>query len=449
MPIKPTAFLCYVHFDDEYEDGRLSEFRQRLSGEVRIQTGDEFPIFQDRNDIGWGKAWKARIDQSLDAATFLIPILTPSFFKSTECRRELTQFLERETKLRREDLILPVYYVTCPVLDEEAKRKKNRLARVLASRQYADLRELRFEPFTSSEVRRMLSRLAAQIRAALAEIQEDETKSPAGKPRRTTAAKPARTRTRKPARPRSPEAKAVAASQEAAGRGPGPAPKTEPPLLIVDPLHRGDHATISAAIDAANPGDRIVVRPGLYEEGLVIDKQLEIIGEGERSEIVVRAEGQNAVLFRTTMGRVANLTLHQAGGASWYGVDIAQGRLELDGCDIASESLACVAIHDGADPRLRRNRIHDGKAGGVFVYESGQGTLEDNDIFGNVFAGVEIKTGGNPTLLRNRIHDGKTGGVFVSEGGQGTLEDNDLRENAKGAWSVSDDSEVIRDRNLE
>jgi cobaltochelatase CobT len=78
--------MSYVRFDDQYEDGRLTEFCQRLSGEVRLQTGSEFPIFQDRKDIAWGQQWQQRIHESLDAVTFLIPILTPDFFKREACR---------------------------------------------------------------------------------------------------------------------------------------------------------------------------------------------------------------------------------------------------------------------------------------------------------------------------------------------------------------------------
>ena len=193
------------------------------------------------------------------------------------------------------------------------------------------------------------------------------------------------------------------------------------------------------------------MRPGVYKEGLVIDKPLEIVGDGSLEEIIVEAEGADAVLFKTTMGRLVNLTLRQAGGGEWFGVDIAQGRLELEACDISSESLACVAIHGGAAPSLKRNRIHDGKQSGVFVYENGQGILEENDIAGNARAGVTIKTGGNPTLRGNRINKNGYEAVWVYEGGVGTLEDNDLRENARGAWDIAADSEpnVHRARNQE
>ncbi|MGB8217875.1 MAG: right-handed parallel beta-helix repeat-containing protein [Candidatus Methanoperedens sp.] len=244
----------------------------------------------------------------------------------------------------------------------------------------------------------------------------------------------------------------IASGGKESGIAGRPSAKTQPPMFVVDPMHRGDYLTITEAIKAARPGTRILVKPGLYEEGLVIDKPLEIIGEGAPGEVVVQALGKDTLLFKTTMGRVVNLNIQQLGGGDWYGIDIVQGRLELEDCDITSQSLTCVAIHGGADPRLRRNRIHDSKAGGgVSVYENGQGTLEDNDIFGNAYSGVLIKMGGNPTLRRNRINKNGYQAVWVYDGGGGTIEDNDLRDNAKGAWNISVDSEpkLKRARNIE
>jgi cobaltochelatase CobT len=103
------AFMSYVNVDDQHESGRLTQLRERLSGEVRMQTGAPFDIFQDRKDIAWGQQWQERINQSLDAVTFLIPIITPAFFRSDACRDELERFLKREKELGRGDLILPVY----------------------------------------------------------------------------------------------------------------------------------------------------------------------------------------------------------------------------------------------------------------------------------------------------------------------------------------------------
>ena len=90
--ISPAAFLSYVHSDDEHEDGRITQLRGRLSEEVKFQTAEEFPIFQDRNNIKWGENWEKRIDGALGAVTFLIPILTPSFFKAIIAAKRLRSF---------------------------------------------------------------------------------------------------------------------------------------------------------------------------------------------------------------------------------------------------------------------------------------------------------------------------------------------------------------------
>jgi F-box protein 11 len=440
---KPAAFMSYARSDDD-RFRRLTQFREDLSAEVQRQIGEEFPIFQDREDILWGQNGKVQIKESLDEVIFLIPIITPSFFKSPCCCRELQRFLEREKELGRDDLVLSVYYIDCPLLNDKENRTGNELAQaIFYHHQYEDWRDMRFEPFTFPQVGKTLARLAVQIHDALERVQASE-KREAPESNASVARRPADTISF----PLPPDI--ISMIKDIAR---GPSAKTEPPIRVVDRMHRADHATITEAIEAADPGDRILVRPGRYPEGIVIDKPgLEIIGDGDPGEIVVHATGKNALLFQTTMGKVTNLTLLQTGGGrNWYGVDIAQGRLELEECNIISQSDACVVIHGGADPLLRRNHIHDGKKSGVFVYDNGQGVLEDNDIFGNALSGMFITEGGNPTLRHNRINNNGYWAVWAYNGGGGTIEDNDLRGNAKGAWNISADSEpnLRRARNKE
>jgi parallel beta-helix repeat protein len=421
-----AGFMSYVRIDDHHENGRLTELCSRLAGEVRMQLGERFSIFQDRNDVSWGQQWHQRIDGVIDATTFLFPIITPGFFKSPGCREEVERFLKRENQLGRSDLILPIYYLNCPAMGDETLRDGDSIAHTIAARQYADWRELRFEPFTTPAVGKTLAALAGQIVRALEHVEREL--SPASKIASKRGSDDQRAGGNESGRDR---ASVSVGGPQRLGEG-----KKEPPTLIVDALHRGDHSSLTAALKAAKSGYRILVRPGLYREGIVIDKAIEIIGDGELGDVVIEASDKPVIRFGANMGRVVNLTLRQMGGGESYGVDISQGRLDLEGCDITSASLTCVAIRGGADPRLRRNRIHSGKEGGVFVYANGLGTLEDNEIFGNAMSGVEIKSGGNPTLRRNRIHDGKQGGVLVHENGLGILEDNEIFTNGLAGVEV-------------
>jgi hypothetical protein len=57
---------------------------------------------------------------------------------------------------------------------------------------------------------------------------------------------------------------------------------------------------------------------------------VEIIGDGDVADIEIAASGKHAILFNASMGRIVNLTLKQTGGGKFYGVDIAQGRVDVE-----------------------------------------------------------------------------------------------------------------------
>ncbi len=217
------------------------------------------------------------------------------------------------------------------------------------------------------------------------------------------------------------------------------APRTH----VVDPHGRGDFTTVTAAIRAARPGDSILVRPGLYEEDLIVDKPLNISGEGPVADIEIRARNTHVLSFQAATGLVSNLALRQTGGDDYHGVEIRQGQLQLDGCDISSQSAACVGIRDGAEPLLRRNNIHDGAKSGVLFRDGGEGILEDNDITRNGTSGVIIRAGAKATLRRNRIQGNDQSGVFVYDRASGTLEDNDITGNGLVGVSVKTSAKVF------
>ena len=163
VPGELAAFMSYARFDDAHDQGQLSEFRERLAAEVRAQTGQGLEIFQDRTDIAWGQNWRKRIDEALDAATLLLVIMTPEFFRSEMCRKEVDRFAARERMLGRSDLILPVYYISAREVEDSAVQASDEIAVLLTARQFADWRELRFKPLASPAARRALAELASRM----------------------------------------------------------------------------------------------------------------------------------------------------------------------------------------------------------------------------------------------------------------------------------------------
>lgn len=165
----PVAFFSYSHFDDAHDRADLSRLRERFESEVRAQYGAELKVFHDRRDIGWGQTWRLLIDDTIRSATFLIPVLTPMFLASDECRHELEAFLDREQKLQRDDLILPIYYINCPALESGAN-SDGAIGTLLRSRHYVDWRNMRNRSVMSRKGRDAVTDLGKRFLAAVSRV---------------------------------------------------------------------------------------------------------------------------------------------------------------------------------------------------------------------------------------------------------------------------------------
>jgi F-box protein 11 len=214
---------------------------------------------------------------------------------------------------------------------------------------------------------------------------------------------------------------------------------TMPPTnaVVVSADGKGQFRSLAEAIRAAEPHTQILVRPGVYKEGIVIDKPVEIIGNGELGEVVVESAEGPCVYMGTDHAVVQGLTLRgmaSHSGRKFHAADISRGRLVLDGCDITNASAACVAIYGDANPVVKGCKIHGGP-GGIVVAEKASGLIESCDVYANEADGVTI-AGGDPVVRNCTIHDGSESGIIVYKNGKGTIESCRIYKNKKGGIGI-------------
>jgi hypothetical protein len=160
MPVEPSGFWSYVHLDDDAEQGRVADLADLLREEYALLNGEELRLFCDRDDLAWGEHWRERIDEALAGITFFIPVVTPRYFKSDECRRELLTFARRAKAARVGELLLPILYADVSGLNSDSDDEA--LAAV-ASVQWRDWRELRVEDSGSPAHRQGVRALAKRL----------------------------------------------------------------------------------------------------------------------------------------------------------------------------------------------------------------------------------------------------------------------------------------------
>ena len=195
------------------------------------------------------------------------------------------------------------------------------------------------------------------------------------------------------------------------------------------------YATISEAITQASSGACIYVFPGRYRERIVITKNLRIIGQGPKENIIVESYTSPCLSMSTSgSAEVSGLTLN-GHSAKYDAVNISRGRLLLQKCRITSITMACISISGlSANPTIIDCELSYYKGRGVLVDNRSNGKLvgcsvfgdrsiDDSQLNGITPMGVEIRMSSNLTISGGEIHTNRGNGVLIHNYGTATIED--------------------------
>jgi hypothetical protein len=169
--LEPIGFWSYTSSGDTASRGHLSKLRRLLADDLQRLIGRDptVHIFQDVAAIPKGSDWEEKIHEALDAASFIIPILTPAFLQSEWCCEEVLSFRARELALGRNNLIFPFHFTDTAHVDPDDRREvfDKTVLTLPRRRQITDFRALELEDPEHRDVRFKLRELSTSIRDAL------------------------------------------------------------------------------------------------------------------------------------------------------------------------------------------------------------------------------------------------------------------------------------------
>ena len=155
-----------------------------------------------------------------------------------------------------------------------------------------------------------------------------------------------------------------------------------------------DFPTIQAAVNYANSYDTIYVRNGIYDENLVINKAVYLIGENSYTTII---DGSG-------IGDVINITVNY--------VQIRDFTIRTSGTE---KDFAGVKISSSNGNVIKSNTINN-NLNGIVLSNSHHNTIRDNIISENIDYGVLLSSSDNNFIYNNRINCNQIGiKVYDSE----------------------------------
>ncbi len=210
-------------------------------------------------------------------------------------------------------------------------------------------------------------------------------------------------------------------------------------MLGVSPTEPDCFRTIGDAISAARDGDVISVRPGVYPESIVLDRDVTLSGSGSPGEVRVEATGEAVLRVVVENAEVSGIEFAHSGGE--VAVDVRSGALNLDECVVSADSEVAVVARKGAQLRAGATTVRNPGGAGVLVFDGARAELTGCTFTSVATTAVVARSGGVPTLVDCVVTDAK-GAVLAADRGQGELRGCRIEAITGTAIVVEDNSEL-------
>ena len=228
-----------------------------------------------------------------------------------------------------------------------------------------------------------------------------------------------------------------------------------------------DYPTIQAAINAADPGDIILVFSGTYYENVVVDKSLTLIGEDPSTTTIVGSEGgmfgEDVVTIKFGSVSISGFTIQNGRYGIYPCFPCFFGSM-ISGNTISNNWIGVYLNKDTEDNTVSNNVVSNNDYGILVEYSDGNtvsgNTLLNDDIKlvgsdGNTVSDNIVSNGGNIYLKKSsgntvtgNIVTNSFYGIHLEQSSGNTVSGNTLSNNNYGVYLDTSSNNVIYHNNF-
>lgn len=206
-------------------------------------------------------------------------------------------------------------------------------------------------------------------------------------------------------------------------------------IIAVDRRGGSGHSTIQAAIDAAMPGDTVVIADGLYKENLILKGGITLRGRGS-GLVRIEGDGDRPVIYGQGVEDISlsGLSISSGRNKNIPLILLTSSKVSISNTLLYGSPLSAVEAKNGSEVKIKDSLIKGNRGSGLLSSGS-KISVEKSFIAGNGFFGIEVREKGEASIKDSYINENQTGGVLVKGGGKISLQNNLIIGNIfNGIW---------------
>lgn len=215
---------------------------------------------------------------------------------------------------------------------------------------------------------------------------------------------------------------------------------TRDPQIIRVPLN---FTSIQAAVNYATSGDTVIVASGTYQENLVLNKSIAIVGEDRNTTIIDGSNAQTVISIESDNVTVQDLTVTKSlHGPNDLGISVENAAGVSITNVIITNTTTGIGMRFCTNSIFSNNIIADCTVVGITCYFSGRNFFSKNYVYNNSI-GILVYTSGSNVFVANTLSNNEQGMSLAAGSRQNIFFHNNFEDvvstdqstNAQNIWS--------------
>ncbi|AUG81341.1 sporulation protein [Kitasatospora sp. MMS16-BH015] len=179
----------------------------------------------------------------------------------------------------------------------------------------------------------------------------------------------------------------------------------------------GEYETLREALAAAEPGDTLTLRPGVFRENVLLDRPVTL--QPAEGPGTVRIDPPSGVPLTVTAAATVRGLVIEGSESSAPAVLVtgAGAEAEFSGCRVETRAAAGVEITEQARATLRGCTVSNPAGLGVRLRSRARALIADCELLDSGQAGLAVLEGASAEVERSRLHHASGAGVLLTDPG--------------------------------